>query len=980
MNMHSQLQHTLLRRTRDARGLQPPGVFTVAITLLLLFAGAPSQAQTTPPVPPAILDLALEPPVINTAPGPEYSDEQRDYAMIIGLDRTPKGRLWAAWVAGGDSEKGYFVAATSDDDGVTWSAPRLVIDPPEAPTGLHRRILVGNFWTDPTGRLWLFFDQSMGYFDGRGGAWAITCDNPDADEPKWSAPRRIWHGATLNKPIVLKSGEWLMPISLWTRDRIRPAELRESFHELDDVRMANLFVSTDQGSTWTRRGGVTIPETDFDEHMFVELKDGRLWLLARTKYGIAETFSSDQGRTWTEPKPSTIQNPSARFFLRRLKSGRILLVKNGPLDKRIGRAELTAFISEDEGRTWQGGLLLDDRQGLSYPDGFESPDGAIHILYDRNRAADREILMARFREEDVLTGQPQSPGTKLKLLVSKAHAKAGAPNPAQQPIRELKATARAGQVFVTWQEQPTAAGTTFNVYVDDQQITDVKQARLAAHHIEPHSARDWWEDPATFTKGAPHGKPVGWLLVPGQPRLDPSGGLFAFTPGRDAREPLHFAITRTDATGQEYAAVGLGVNSLRDGVTPVVGAPQAIWQRAEPQPSTGAGSGKPLSLSLHGKSGVVANAEYLAFGDEALGWRAGLPFKFSAAVGADEVLVRPTDRVWINRPHGEATDGGAPAIWTFWYGYNSKIYDRTQMATGTPTNYTERRLLWILDFVERHYGTDPQRRYCSGSSMGGCGTISFGLRHPELFAALHAHVPIVSYTYLGTSSAKRLEPCCWTGTIGDDVRASDGLPLLERMNGERLVRETKGDLPPLSMVHGRRDGSIPWQNNPPFYAALAAARQSYTVYWDDGTHPTAGQNAPADVADWKQRLRRFKLNESYPAFANVSTNRDAGDGSPTDGDIVGWHNRGLDWNDIVDTPEQYAITLSADDLGSGLPVCADVTLRRVQWFKMTPGERLNVQVGDAAPTAVTVDAAGHVTIKKLTIPSGNGVRVTWRRG
>lgn len=371
-------------------------------------------------VPQSVLDLALEPAEIITDPGPKYSDEQRDYAMVIGMDRTPKGRIWAAWVAGGDSDKGYFVAATSDDGGAIWSRPRLVIDPPEAPTGLRKRILVGNFWSDPTGRLWLFYDQSMGYYDGRAGVWAITCENPDADKPVWSAPRRIWHGATLNKPVVLRTGEWLMPISLWTRDRIGPAELRDGFPELDDQRMAHVFVSTDKGATWTRRGGVVIPQSDFDEHTFVELKDGRLWMLARTKYGIAETFSNDGGRTWSEPAPSPIQNPSARFFLRRLASGRLLLVKNGPLDQRIGRAEMTAFLSDDEGKSWRGGFVFEERNGVSYPDGFQSPDGAIHILYDRERAKEREILMARFTEDDVLAGSLGSPGSKTKMLVSKA--------------------------------------------------------------------------------------------------------------------------------------------------------------------------------------------------------------------------------------------------------------------------------------------------------------------------------------------------------------------------------------------------------------------------------------------------------------------------------------------------------------------------------------------------------------------------------
>ena len=41
------------------------------------------------------LDLALEPPALNTNPGPEYDAANRPGNMIIGLDRTPKGRLWA---------------------------------------------------------------------------------------------------------------------------------------------------------------------------------------------------------------------------------------------------------------------------------------------------------------------------------------------------------------------------------------------------------------------------------------------------------------------------------------------------------------------------------------------------------------------------------------------------------------------------------------------------------------------------------------------------------------------------------------------------------------------------------------------------------------------------------------------------------------------------------------------------------------------
>ena len=388
---------------------------------LLLFLGI---AWPLAAVPRADLDLSLVPPVVNTRPGPEYQDEARRGAMIIGMDRTPRGRIWACWTGTGDNAESYFILATSDDDGTTWSKPRVVIDPKDTPGKPPLRSLVGNLWCDPTGRLWLFFDQSLGVFDGRAGDWFITCDNPDAAEPVWSQPVRFADGCTLNKPTVLKNGEWLLPVSLWHRQHIIPSLFKEEYQELDSQRMAHVYISTNQGKSWTRRGGVVIPKTDFDEHTIVERRDGQLWMLARTLYGVAESFSSDAGRTWSEPQPSAIKNVSARMFIRRLASGRLLLVKNGPTDQRLpGRSHMSAFLSDDDGKTWSGSLLLDERSGVSYPDGFQSPDGLIHILYDRNRHTDAEILLAKFRETDVLAGKFVSPDAKPQMLADKARGK-----------------------------------------------------------------------------------------------------------------------------------------------------------------------------------------------------------------------------------------------------------------------------------------------------------------------------------------------------------------------------------------------------------------------------------------------------------------------------------------------------------------------------------------------------------------------------
>ena len=149
-------------------------------TFLLLLASCLSLAALDQ----ATLDLALEPPVLNTNPGPEYDAANRPGNMIIGLDRTPKGRLWAAWIGNGDSANGFLMLSSSDNGGKSWSKTRLVIDPTDLPGKPNRRTLVGNLWTDPQGRLWCFFDQSLGMFDGRAGDWVTRCDNPDADRPK----------------------------------------------------------------------------------------------------------------------------------------------------------------------------------------------------------------------------------------------------------------------------------------------------------------------------------------------------------------------------------------------------------------------------------------------------------------------------------------------------------------------------------------------------------------------------------------------------------------------------------------------------------------------------------------------------------------------------------------------------------------------------------------------------------------------------
>ncbi|MGV3722344.1 MAG: sialidase family protein [Actinomycetota bacterium] len=361
-------------------------------------------------------DLALQPAVVNTAPGSAYAANTRPFQGIPGIERAPKGRLWATWYGGGPDEgpENYVALVTSDDDGRTWSRERLVIDPP-GPIRAFDPCL----WTDPDGRLWLFWAQAHTWWDGRAGVWAISAGNPDAAQPKWTAPRRLCDGIMMNKPTALTTGEWLLPAAVWD---VSTARVTDGDARRDPGRDTgtNVVVSTDRGKTWSRRGQAQIPERTFDESMFVERKNGDLWLLVRTKYGIGESVSKDRGRTWSPGQASAIPHINARFFIRRLSSGRLLLVRHHPPagDKR--RSHLTAFLSDDDGKTWQGGLLLDERAGVSYPDGVEGPNGTLYVIYDFDRKGARQILLTTFTEADVLAGKAASPGARSRIIVNQA--------------------------------------------------------------------------------------------------------------------------------------------------------------------------------------------------------------------------------------------------------------------------------------------------------------------------------------------------------------------------------------------------------------------------------------------------------------------------------------------------------------------------------------------------------------------------------
>lgn len=375
-------------------------------------------------------DEALIPAKLYVFPSiPRFQDSYRRWQGIPSIAVT-KRYIYVNFYSGQEAEVGgnIMVLCRSEDNGSSFHSCVAVVEHPHP----ECRIYDPNLWVDPLGRLWMFWTQAHGFYDGRSGVFAAVCDAPDQNEPIFSAPRRIANGVMMNKPISMSNGEWLFPCAIWC-DSCGAAPTER--HGLEHEQFSNVYVSSDQGRTILLRGHSDVPDRQFDEHMVIERKDRSLWMLVRTYYGIGESFSYDFGLTWSKGQPSAIPGPCSRFHISRLSSGRMLLINHKDFGAQLskegitsqgnvktwkGRTNLTAFLSEDEGKTWPYSLLLDSRPDVSYPDAAQGEDGVIYVTYDRDRVNEREILLARITEQDILAGKLCRPESALAVIVNKA--------------------------------------------------------------------------------------------------------------------------------------------------------------------------------------------------------------------------------------------------------------------------------------------------------------------------------------------------------------------------------------------------------------------------------------------------------------------------------------------------------------------------------------------------------------------------------
>lgn len=581
------------------------------------------------------------------------------------------------------------------------------------------------------------------------------------------------------------------------------------------------------------------------------------------------------------------------------------------------------------------------------------------------------------------------------LVVAAIMALSGSAMGQTPDATNLRGFYRAGQVFLQWDEPEGLEGVRFRVLGFDAPITDANaaEAEVLGDYMLPGSSTDWWLNPETY------GKPLdvrpekvvvdGWIIEGGGERLEPGNGLFVHTVREETAGERYYAVVSwPEGAVGEIGPIVPGVNSLMEPIAGQVAPIEPIWQGdAAAKPGEGAGAGMPLDLALHAKTGR-GGMEWLVFGPSELGWRESLAFKFGAAVAGESVRVAPTDRHWIDRMFPEGTDlcqRLTPAVHTFWAGYNNRIYEPALMDEGVCEMFGERRVLWIIDWVQKYFGCDPMRTYAAGGSMGGCGSFNIAFRHPEVFAAIAPHVGITAYAKgEGGDSERRISDIM--GSL--DAPTDRGVSVREWLDSARFAREHEGKaLPFVIMANGRNDGSIPWWMNPPFYEAMRDARQGLIAAWNEGEHGTTRNFVPDDIRERMafEWMHRFALDKSYPALTNCTADDDPGDGGKDSGNPEGYINRGLDWKDVVDETGTWQVTVTWYLGEEGLPLQVDVTPRRAQNFVLKPGEKVDADVycfvckGSVGSRVLTADEHGLVTFEGMKILGPAGAKLTLKR-
>jgi sialidase-1 len=280
----------------------------------------------------------------------------------------------------GDAGDIDMVLRRSTDGGKTWGEMQLVHE-----EGGDKKITIGNpspVVDQSTGFIWLPMtrnndDVLVTHSEDDGATWSkprvITEDVKAKD---WN-----WYATGPGNGIQLTRGKHAGRLVIPCDHRVAGSpDWKKTGH-------SHVIYSDDHGQTWKR--GEATPSHGMNECAVVERTDGSLLLNMRSYRGKAcraVAVSTDGGATWSESTDDeTLVEPVCQASLIRYSwpagemKSRILFVN--PASR--GRDKLTIRLSEDEGATWPASKLI-YAGSAAYSNAIALPDGQVGVLFERD--------------------------------------------------------------------------------------------------------------------------------------------------------------------------------------------------------------------------------------------------------------------------------------------------------------------------------------------------------------------------------------------------------------------------------------------------------------------------------------------------------------------------------------------------------------------------------------------------------------------
>jgi len=358
---------------------------TLIALLILAAASTPSVDQKSPTAAAPAAD-AQSPAIISS----EFINEHAPYPSCHAstIAEVAPGKLVAAWF-GGTAERnpdvGIWVARQENGkwlDGVEVANGIQADGSPRLPTWNPAL-----FQAPKGGPLVLFYKVGPSPAQW----WGMIMFSNDAGKT-WSKPQRLPDGilgAIKDKAVSLPDGSWMSPSS----------SEKTSDHRL------YFEITHDQGKTWQSIGPVDRGNKNLNaiQPTVLFYHDGRMQALSRTSNGvIAETWSKDNGKSWSPLVPTSLPNNNSGIDAVTLADGRQLLVYNNagpdPNNTTAGKGNrypLDVALSTD-GENWKHVLTIESKplgNGYAYPAVIQTSDGLVHITYTWDRKHIKHVVL-----------------------------------------------------------------------------------------------------------------------------------------------------------------------------------------------------------------------------------------------------------------------------------------------------------------------------------------------------------------------------------------------------------------------------------------------------------------------------------------------------------------------------------------------------------------------------------------------------------